>query len=192
MIPYINLLPWRLTLERRKLQRFITFLLIIILITMTLFITTHIIMQRRLTRLLLDNQLIQIQLKKLNPTINRINQILTERQQWIEKVNLVTTLQEQRMFSLSLMKTIAKSMPNQAFVDTLRYENKRITITGYAKDNSIITQIVSQLKTYPAFSQIALTEVIMNSDALYTHHFNMTWLVTLNSPYVAPEKMREG
>lgn len=191
MIPYINLLPWRLNVERSKLQRFITLLLFLILIMIVLFITTHFMMQRQLSRLLLDNQLIQIQLKKLDPTINRINQKLTERQQWIDKVNLLATLQEQHMFSLFLMKTIAKSMPNKAFINTLRYENKRITITGYAKDNRTITWIVSQLKTYPAFSQIALTEVIMNSDALYTHHFNITWLVTLNSSYSTPEKIRE-
>lgn len=174
MIPCINLLPWRTKLQQTRLQRFLILLALIIFATVSIFFIIHLSIRRELSTLYLSNLAITEQSKKLELTIHQVNLILAQKQNWVTQVNIIKTLQKQRLLALFIMNTLADTMTSNAYIDNLRYENSNMVLSGYAKDTATITLIVNHLKTYPVFSKIVLTEMTINQNETLTHHFNMT------------------
>lgn len=167
-------MPWRAIEIKRKNIVFFKYLITSIIIILFLLTLLHFYLRHTFMRIKRENQLITQKIEQLSPDITKINTLFFKKLNWQENIILIKTLQAQQIDTIHRWQSIEMSMIDAAYLDKVTEDKNKITITGYAKNGEAMTSLVNALRNTKQFSNIALKEIAVNQQTIFTHRFLIT------------------
>lgn len=155
----INLLPWReLKREQEKKAFFLQIALgvvcAVIVVLLANYYVNHIIENQRNR-----NQILELEIKKLEKQIKEIEEIKKLRQALIARMIIIQNLQATRILTVRLFDELIKIMPDGVYLTRMERQGDKITLLGYAESNSNISQLMRNIEKNVWIKEPDLTEI---------------------------------
>lgn len=146
---YINLLPWR---EKRRQQRQTQFYAMVgaaVALGVGLVFAAHLYMGARIEHQEQRNQLLQAEIRTLDRQIARIRELDRQRQNLIDRIEVIQTLQASRPEAVHLFDQLVLTLPEGTFYRELRQERNRLRMVGRAESNARISALMRRVDASP-------------------------------------------
>ncbi len=146
---YINLLPWR---EQRRAQRqkqFYAMAGVAALVGAALVLAGYAYMNSRIEHQESRNQMLQSEIRILDQQIARIRTLDRQRQDLIDRIEVIQTLQASRPEAVYLFDQMVLTLPEGTFFQELRQEGERIRLAGRAESNARISALMRRVDASP-------------------------------------------
>ena len=141
----INLLPWRTLLREKRRKRFVVVLIALSAVAVGgLFVIDHFI-DRAVERQLARNDLIRSSMVQLDGRAEQIDQLKVRREQLLERMQTIETLQGNRSDSGIILEQLARSLPKGVFFTDVKMSDQTLVITGVAQSNSLVAELMRNL-----------------------------------------------
>ena len=141
----INLLPWRAMLREQRYRRFVMVLLALtVLVVAGLFALDQFI-DRAVERQLVRNDLIRSATVQLDGRAEQIDQLKVRREQLLERMQTIETLQGSRSDNGIILEQLARSLPQGVYFTDVKMTEGNIVITGVAQSNNLVAQLMRNL-----------------------------------------------
>jgi len=141
----INLLPWR---ERRRQQRRQQFLKSLGIVA--LFAALSIFMWDLLVNYLIDrqqdrNDYLRQHIALLDQEVSEIRELQQRRNQLIERMEIIQTLQGNRPVVVRLFDQLVRTLPDGVFYTDLNTKGSVVALEGVAESNNHVSQLMRGL-----------------------------------------------
>ena len=141
----INLLPWREWLREKRRKRYIGMLVALLVVTAAgLFVLDHFV-DRAVERQLARNDLIRSATVQLDGRARQIDQLKVRREQLLERMQTIETLQGNRSDSGIILEQLARSLPVGVYFTDVKMTERTIVITGVALSNTLVAELMRNL-----------------------------------------------
>ena len=148
-MPRINLLPWR---EGQRKERKLAFLVALGVAVLAAIVTTFAVylmydsmiagQQRR-------NQTLRTQIKMLDKQIEEINNLETEKQKFIARMEIIEKLQRSRPGIVHVFDEIVKTLPDGVYLTGVQQvnagTNKRLKFDGVAQSSTRVSSFMRNI-----------------------------------------------
>ena len=155
----INLLPWREERRQAKRKEFFTTIggvLVFGLLSLVVWdrwVTSEINWQNG------RNDLLKREIAVLEKTVKEINQLKLRKQQMIDRMEVIISLQGNRPDIVKIYDEFVTATPTGVYFVEMRRRGNNISLRGYAESNSRISTLMRQLEVAKMFKNPNLTKV---------------------------------
>jgi type IV pilus assembly protein PilN len=146
---YINLLPWRAQRRAQRQKRFYATVLMAAIVGAGLVLGGVTFMNSRIDHQEARNQMLQSEIRLLDRQIARISEIDRQRQDIIDRIEVIQTLQASRPEAVHLFDQMVRTLPEGTFYQELRQEGDRIRLVGRAESNARISALMRRVDGSP-------------------------------------------
>lgn len=140
-----NLLPWREQLREAKRQRFYVYIAVSIIGSVSFAISIHIVLQQRITYQHSRNHYLNDEIQILNQKIQEVSALKKQRNNLIERINTIETLQAMRPASVHLFDEISSTLPQGIYLTHLLQSGSHIHLVGKTKSNTHVSEYMNRL-----------------------------------------------
>ena len=178
----INLLPWRTLLREQRRKRFLLAIAGVATVAVVgLFVAEHYI-DRAVERQVARNSLIRSGIAQLDTRALQISELKERREQLVERMQTIETLQGNRSGTGLIFDQLARSLPDGVYFTDVKMTDRTIVISGVAQSNSLVSELMRNLDASHWLEAPSLIELKSESDAAGNHprHFQMTVRQTLH------------
>lgn len=172
----INLLPWREWLREKRRKRYVMVLVALLAVAAAgLYALDHFV-DRAVERQLARNDLIRSAMVQLDGRAQQIDQLKVRREQLLERMQTIETLQGNRSGSSIVLDQLARSLPGGVYFTDVKMAERTIAITGVAQSNALVAELMRNLDASHRLEAPALIEVKagIEKDGSHTRLFQMT------------------
>ena len=155
----INLLPWREERREVRRKRFLLVLVAAMAGTMGAVLVANQAISRAIDRQIARNDYIGRQIAVVDERITQINDLKERRQQLIERMRIIQSLQDNRQISGRIFDQLARALPDGVYFTEVRMTGKTLSITGAAQSNNRVSDLMRNLEASDWFDAPSLTEV---------------------------------
>ena len=141
----INLLPWRALAREKRRRRFLIVLLALALVAAGGLLVIERFIDRAVERQLARNDLIRSATVQLDGRARQIDQLKVRREQLLERMQTIETLQANRSDSGIILEQLARSLPVGVYFTDVKMTEGTIVITGVAQTNTLVAQLMRNL-----------------------------------------------
>ena len=141
----INLLPWRTLLREKRRKRFVVVLIALSAVAVGGLIVIDHFIDRAVERQLARNDLIRSSMVQLDGRAEQIDQLKVRREQLLERMQTIETLQGNRSDSGIILEQLARSLPKGVFFTDVKMSDQTLVITGVAQSNSLVAELMRNL-----------------------------------------------
>ena len=160
----INLLPWREERRRERTRRFGIALIIGVIGSAAVIAAVHMIYQDRIDGQNARNAYLEQQIAILDGKIKKIQGLERERQQLIERMRAIETLQTSRPVVVRLFDEIVTALPDGVSLTEISQSNAEWTFKGIAESNARVSNFMRNIEASPAFKEPRL-DIIETKDS---------------------------
>lgn len=178
----INLLPWREWLREKRRKRYIGMLVALLVVTAAgMYVLDHFV-DRAVERQLARNDLIRSAMVQLDGRAQQIDQLKVRREQLLERMQTIETLQGNRSGSSIVLDQLARSLPEGVYFTDVKMAERTIAITGVAQSTARVAELMRNLDASHWLEAPTLIEVRAEDgqDASPARLFHMTVLQSQN------------
>lgn len=178
----INLLPWRTLLREQRRKRFLLAIAgVAVAAVVGLFVADHYI-DRAVERQMTRNSLIRSGIAQLDTRTLQISELKARREQLVERMQTIETLQGNRSGTGLIFDQLARSLPDGVYFTDVKMTDRTIVISGVAQSNSLVSELMRNLDASHWLEAPSLIEIKAEPDAAGNHprHFQMTVRQTLH------------
>lgn len=155
----INLLPWRDELRKKNNQIFFTFLFISGLAAFLVVLLIHLVFTNIISSKKLDEDYLIRELDANKSLIQEVEGIDNKKQELLSRVNVIQSLQSNRVFVVRLLDALAKGTPDGVVLNKITRQDKTVTILGNADSNNAISFFMRNLDDLDWIETAKLTDV---------------------------------
>ena len=141
----INLLPWRALLREKRSRVFLIVLLALAVAAAGGLLVIDRFIDRAVERQLARNDLIRSATFQLDGRAEQIDQLKVRREQLLERMQTIGTLQASRSSSGIILEQLARSLPEGVYFTDVKMTEGTIVITGIAQSNNLVAQLMRNL-----------------------------------------------
>ncbi len=149
----INLLPWREERRRERTRRFGTAMVVGVMVSAAAIAAVHLIYQDRIDGQNERNAYLQQQIAVLDAKIKTIQGLERERQQLIDRMRAIETLQTSRPVVVRLFDEIVSTLPDGVSITEISQSNTEWTFKGIAESNARVSNFMRNIEASPAFKE---------------------------------------
>ncbi|AGA35107.1 Type IV pilus biogenesis protein PilN [Thioalkalivibrio nitratireducens DSM 14787] len=142
---YVNLLPWREKRRALRQKRFYALAGGAALVGILLVFAAHLYMNARIEHQQNRNQLLQSEIRTLDRQIARIRELDRQRQNLVDRIEVIQTLQASRPEAVHLFDELVLTLPEGTFYRELRQERSRLRMVGRAESNARISALMRRV-----------------------------------------------
>jgi type IV pilus assembly protein PilN len=153
---YINLLPWRAQRRAQRQRQFYATAVMAAIVGAALVLGGVLYMNSRIDHQEARNQMLQSEIRLLDRQIARISEIDRQRQDIIDRIEVIQTLQASRPEAVHLFDQMVRTLPEGTFFQELRQEGDRIRLVGRAESNARISALMRRVDDSPWLSDSTL------------------------------------
>lgn len=135
----INLLPWRDELRKQRQKDFLTMLVIAFSVSAATVFLVHSHFAGMISNQNLRNQTIQRENKKLDLKIKEIQGLDAKRERLLARMKVIQDLQGSRPLIVHVFDELVKTLPEGAYLQTIKRTGNVLTINGVADSNGRIS-----------------------------------------------------
>lgn len=146
---YINLLPWRAQRRAQRQKQFYATAVVAAIVGAALVLAGVTYMNSRIDHQDARNQMLQSEIRTLDRQIARIRDIDRQRQNVIDRIEVIQTLQASRPEAVHLFDQMVRTLPEGTFFQELRQEGDRIRFVGRAESNARISALMRRVNDSP-------------------------------------------
>ena len=146
---YINLLPWRAQRRAQRQKQFYATAVVAAIVGAALVLAGVTYMNSRIDHQDARNQMLQSEIRTLDRQIARIREIDQQRQNVIDRIDVIQTLQASRPEAVHLFDQMVRTLPEGTFFQELRQEGDRIQFVGRAESNARISALMRRVNDSP-------------------------------------------
>jgi type IV pilus assembly protein PilN len=158
----INLLPWREERRQEKQKELfvifggVLFIGLIVIFGWDLWVNGRIDWQNS------RNQLIESEIAILDKKIEEIQALKRRRDQMLERMEVILSLQGNRPDIVKVYDEFVRSMPDGIYFVEMTKQSNNVSLVGYAESNSRISSLMRRLDAAKMFNEPNLTKVEAN------------------------------
>jgi type IV pilus assembly protein PilN len=188
---YINLLPWRAQRRAQRQKQFYGMAVVAAVVGAALVLAGVTYMNSRIDHQEARNQMLQSEIRVLDRQIERIRDIDRQRQNVIDRIEVIQTLQASRPEAVHLFDQMVRTLPEGTFFQELRQEGDRIRLVGRAESNARISALMRRVDASPWLRDSTLQIIETRQEGpLQVRDFRLEALQT--RPAVNDEAGRDG
>ncbi|MDF1643162.1 MAG: PilN domain-containing protein [Pseudomonadales bacterium] len=158
----INLLPWREELREEKKKEFFTSLVGVVIIALGLLFLAGRSIGTDIEYQVSRNSYLTKEIKKLDQQNSEINQLQQKREELIERMNVIQSLQGNRPVIVRLFDELVRTLPDGVHYTNVTYKAGALSIIGVAKSNNRVSELMRKLDRSMWFSGPNLSSVKAN------------------------------
>jgi type IV pilus assembly protein PilN len=144
-MPRINLLPWRDQQRRdRKLAFFVALGGAAALAAITAFIA-YLLLGSMIDAQEHRNERLQAQIKVLDKQIEEINDLDTQKQKFISRMNIIEKLQRSRPEVVHLFDELVKQMPDGTYLTSVKQTGNKLKFDGVAQSSTRVSALMRNI-----------------------------------------------
>lgn len=164
----INLLPWRQEARERKNKEFNVLAAATAGLTALAVLVALMFLNRDLDNQRSANQLITDQNAQLDVALKEIEGLEQQRDEMVSRMKVIQDLQGRRSVPVRIWDDIARAIPPAMYLTSIKREGDTITLVGYADNNTIVTQLVSNLDKSPWLADSRIPQIKTAIEAYQT------------------------
>ncbi len=143
----INLLPYRAARKRENIKRQITLYVLCVLLLLSGMFYMYLTLTHDLSALKSKEGEIRTDLAKFQKTINKINKLDEKTKELKDKLNVITTLENNKTGPVLLLAEISMAVPkDKLWLRSLSETGGILTLAGTAMDNETVALFMTNLE----------------------------------------------
>lgn len=171
----INLLPWREARRRQQQRDFMTLLAGTALLAALGVVAAHVQIGGWIEHQEARNALLRAEIQQLEQTAQKIKEMDKVKARLLGRLESIQNLQQSRPGIVLAFDELARMVPQDIYLNSLKGEGNRITLTGIARSNNVVSNFMRSLADSASFSEPTL-KVIESKDinGIKTNLFELT------------------
>ena len=155
----INLLPWREQLREERKKKFLAALVVTIAAGSAVIFIGGLAVSGSIHSQMSRNQYLQTHINQLNRSITEIKDLREKREQLLERMNVIQSLQGNRPVSVRVFDQLARLLPDGVFFKSVTLEGSVLKLVGVAESNNQISALMRNFDGSDWFTDPNLTAV---------------------------------
>ncbi|NWF38146.1 PilN domain-containing protein [Mariprofundus sp. NF] len=152
----INLIPYRDARRQQQIVHHLSIFFAVVVIAVLLAMGAHTTASMQLSDLKEETIRVQQQNAELKKKIGKIENLANLRGDVERKLDIVDRLQEGRFRSLKTLHEIAKVIPDNVWIKSVKDGGDTIELSGLGESNKAVANFMRKLDQSPLFSNIQL------------------------------------
>lgn len=171
----INLLPWREQLREERKKRFFAALVVSVMVGVAVVFVGDLIMSNSVSAQISRNQYLQSHINTLNKSIAEIKDLRTKREQLLERMQVIQSLQGNRPVSVRVFDQLARVVPKGVYFKKVSMNGSIMKLVGIAESNNQISELMRNFDNSEWFTDPNLTAVRkVSADGERQNEFDLT------------------
>lgn len=172
---YINLLPWREALRKKRQRDFALMVLGGIVATAGVMAGWHLYVEHLISNQKARNAYLQREIATLDEKIKEIRDIEKTRNEIITRMDVIQRLQESRPAVVHMMDELVNSVPDGTFLTQFTQRGNALTLAGRAQSNARVSSYMRNIEKNDWLANPDL-RFVENKDTTGTgfSHFQLT------------------
>ncbi|NVK89500.1 MAG: PilN domain-containing protein [Gammaproteobacteria bacterium] len=142
----INLLPWREELRKEKQRQFLSVLGLVLLLGVVVVFSYKSTVGLQISGQQERNTFLREQIKDLDDQIKEIKKLEEERQRLIERMDMITRLQQSRPKVVRIFDEIVRAIPEGLNLKSIERKNNKMTVIGSAESAQRVTAFMRKIE----------------------------------------------
>lgn len=158
----INLLPWRQEERQRKNKEFLTLAFAVFLLTAVVLGAIWFFVDSQLQAQNRANELINQENQRLDTVLVEIADLEQRRDDIISRMKVIQDLQGHRPIPVHVWDDLARAIPNAMYLTNLKREGDVLTLTGYADNPNVVSNLIRNLDSSDWMGNSAVLSIQKN------------------------------
>lgn len=155
----INLLPHRA--ERRKLlrQQFFAFTALVAVLAGFIWFVGFSYINSQIDRQSQKNTFLKQEIAALDKELEEIKRLKEQTESLLARKQIIESLQANRSETVYLFNELARQLPGGVYLRSIKQDNQKITLNGYAQSNARVSTLMHNLDESPVLERPVLGEI---------------------------------
>lgn len=158
----INLRPWREELRQLKQKKFNQLALLMVLLSLLIGLIMWNSLTSSINSIKAENQIIDSKLLVVKQQIKQIANLKEQRQQLIQRLNVIKQLQGKRSSNYLILTQFVESLNEGVFFTQVERKDNQLTLQGSATHSQAVAELLRSLAEQPSFIDAVLTSLNYN------------------------------
>lgn len=154
----INLLPHRVEKRRQRRQQFYAIAAAMIALGALVGFAVHAVYSSHIESQEARNTFLKNEIAKLDRDIAEIRRLKEQIDAMLARKQVIESLQSTRAETVHLFNELAQRMPDGVYLKSIKQNDRRITLVGYAQSNARVSHLMRNIEASPFLAQPALVE----------------------------------
>lgn len=155
----INLLPWREEARQIKKKQFITSLVLGCIISLLILLVFHVHYSHAASRQNVLNAMISTAISEEQLLLNEMSAKANEAMATETQLKFIMDLYNENYRAVRLLNEMVMLVPDTISVQEIKRNGNEITLTGIAKSEDDVTQLMKEITNSPYFNQPTLLSI---------------------------------
>jgi type IV pilus assembly protein PilN len=148
--------------KRKRVNYDLLFFLSIIVFLVVLFSFHKTVLVSKVHQLENDVRIAKKEIARLKKQIGEVEKFKQKKKELQKKVDIVANLQKGRKAPVVVMDTLARAVPEKAWLTRLNYSGRSMEIQGFALNNYVVADFMNNLGATEKFGRIELQSAERN------------------------------
>lgn len=196
-MPRINLLPWREGQRKERKLAFLVALGVAVLASILATVAAYLLFDSMIAGQQRRNELLRAQIKLLDKQIEEINNLETDKQRFIARMEIIEKLQRSRPEIVHVFDEIVKTLPDGVYLTAVKQTNRRLEFNGVAQSSTRVSSFMrnidaSEWLRNPELQVVQTTKGPGSSFTLYAEEVSTTGTDDDNGATPTRAKLRKA
>lgn len=164
----INLLPWRQEERQRKNKEFNVLAGAAAALSVLAILLAMTFLGNELSNQQAANDKVKAEVARLDGVLTQIDDLEKQRDDMLARMKVIQDLQGHRSVPVRVWDDIARALPGNAYLVGMKREGDMITLTGYAADPNVVSELVRNLDASPWLASSGVPNVKTSVEAYAT------------------------
>ncbi len=155
----INLLPHREEKRKARRQQFYAFAVLVIALAGAVWFLGFSYINNLIGVQSDKNEFLKREIAVLDKQIQDIERLKEQTDALLARKHIIESLQANRSETVHLLNELVKRLPEGAYLRSLKQEQQRITLIGYAQSGARVSTLMQNLDASPVLAQPTLVEI---------------------------------
>src|SRR5271170_6424171 len=144
-MPRINLLPWRETQRKDRRIKFLVSLGGAAVAALVATFAGYLLVDSMINAQSARNDRLRAQIKILDKQIEEINDLETQKQRFISRMQVIETLQRSRPEAVHMFDELVKVMPDGTYLTSLKQTGGKLKLEGVAQSSTRVSTLMRNI-----------------------------------------------
>lgn len=154
----INLLPWRQQLKKKSKDAFIKILVAFILVGVSIVVLGYLWLSFEISTQQGRNKEFKEQIAQLDQQIAEIAKLKERRQELIDRMKAIETLQQNRNIAVHLFSDLPTLVASGVYLDSMKFDQRTAQVKGMAESNPRVSSMLRNIDNSKWLGQSNITE----------------------------------
>lgn len=155
----INLLPHREEKRKARRQQFYGLLVMVSVLAGLIVFLTYSIIEGYISSQEERNSFLKSEIVILDKQIDEIKRLKEQTQALLARKQIIESLQRDRAEAVRLLSELVKQMPEGVYLRSIKQDNTRISLAGYAQSSARVSTLMRNIEASPWLEKPQLVEI---------------------------------